>query len=191
MQCVTCVYCCGIASGGGFERSLMSTDVVATALSAALLFPFPFHWCKNGEGWLSTRGFQDRAGSGTIHLVAGSSSLVLSMLCGGRRDGNGGGGGGGTSFIQRKALLRSGHSVIAAAAGGVAAVVGLVAVNVGSRGRGGDDDADVAMMNSVVAASAAGLASLAVSRCLVGQWSVYRIIWGMLAGAIRLRISLL
>ena len=38
------------------------------------------------------------------------------------------------------------------------------------------------MLNSVLAMSGAGLGTLFLSRLIVKQWSVYRIIGGMLAG---------
>ena len=38
------------------------------------------------------------------------------------------------------------------------------------------------MLNSVLAMSGAGLGTLFLSRLIVKQWSVYRVIGGMLAG---------
>jgi ammonia channel protein AmtB len=38
------------------------------------------------------------------------------------------------------------------------------------------------MLNSVLAMSGGGLASMTLSRIIVKQWSVYRIMNGMLAG---------
>ena len=40
----------------------------------------------------------------------------------------------------------------------------------------------IVMLNSVLAMSGAGLGTLFLSRLIVKQWSVYRIIGGMLAG---------
>ena len=40
----------------------------------------------------------------------------------------------------------------------------------------------IVMLNSVLAMSGAGLGTLFLSRLIVKQWSVYRVIGGMLAG---------
>jgi ammonia channel protein AmtB len=55
LQCCTCLYCASIASAGGFERNKIRTDVVIAVFVAAVLYPFPVHWCWHQEGFLSQR----------------------------------------------------------------------------------------------------------------------------------------
>lgn len=182
-QCCTCLYCASIASAGGFERNRLRTDLATAVLVASLLYPLPVHWCWHEQGFLAKRGFLDYAGGGVIHAVGGASSFVLSWLSKPRHfDASAG-------FLSKRSVRRSGHNVIVASIGGLFAVLGSLAIQLGA---GGDHYPQIyhtrllsiVMLNSVLAMSGAGLGTLFLSRLIVKQWSVYRVIGGMLAGLV-------
>ena len=127
------------------------------------------------------RGFLDYAGGGVIHAVGGASSFVLSWLSKPRHyDASAG-------FLSKRSIRRSGHNVVVASIGGLFAILGSLAIQLGA---GGDHFPQIyhtrllsiVMLNSVLAMSGAGLGTLFLSRLIVKQWSVYRVIGGMLAG---------
>jgi len=66
------------------ERTNLSAYVIISFLLAAFVYPIILAWTW-GEGWLHDKGFHDFAGSGVIHLVAGTAALWGAIFVGERR----------------------------------------------------------------------------------------------------------
>lgn len=66
------------------ERTNLSAYVIISFLLAAAVYPIIVAWTW-GEGWLFEKGFYDFAGSGIVHLVAGTTALWGAVCVGERR----------------------------------------------------------------------------------------------------------
>lgn len=66
------------------ERTNLSAYVIISFLIAAAVYPIIVAWTW-GEGWLFEKGFYDFAGSGIVHLVAGTTALWGAICVGERR----------------------------------------------------------------------------------------------------------
>lgn len=66
------------------ERTNLSAYVIVSFLLAAFVYPIILAWTW-GKGWLYDKGFHDFAGSGIIHLVAGTTALWGAWIVGERR----------------------------------------------------------------------------------------------------------
>jgi len=73
------------------ERTRFSSYCVYSIVMALVIYPVSGHWIW-GNGWLSTLGFHDFAGSTAVHLVGGVAALVGAKTLGpriGKYDQNG------------------------------------------------------------------------------------------------------
>ena len=50
------------------------------------IYPVASYWALSENGWLKVLGFEDFAGSGSIHSLAGSASLAAAYMAGPRHD---------------------------------------------------------------------------------------------------------
>ena len=50
------------------------------------IYPVASYWALSDNGWLKGLGFEDFAGSGSIHSLAGSASLAAAYMAGPRHD---------------------------------------------------------------------------------------------------------
>jgi len=66
------------------ERTNLSAYVIVSFLLASFVYPTILAWTW-GKGWLYDKGFHDFAGSGIIHLVAGTTALWGAIFVGERR----------------------------------------------------------------------------------------------------------
>ena len=62
----------------------MSAYVIVSFLLASFVYPIILAWTW-GQGWLYDKGFHDFAGSGVVHLVAGTTALWGAIFVGERR----------------------------------------------------------------------------------------------------------
>ena len=58
--------------------------MIISFLLAAFVYPIILAWTW-GKGWLYDKGFHDFAGSGIIHLVAGTTAFWGALIVGERR----------------------------------------------------------------------------------------------------------
>ena len=65
------------------ERTTMITYVFYSFILSAYVYPVVVAWVW-GNGWLMKHGFHDFAGSGVIHLVAGTSGFWGALILGER-----------------------------------------------------------------------------------------------------------
>ena len=66
------------------ERTNLSAYVIVSFLLASFVYPIILAWTW-GQGWLFDKGFHDFAGSGVVHLVAGTTALWGAIFVGERR----------------------------------------------------------------------------------------------------------
>lgn len=84
-----------ISSGAMAERTYFPGYLVYAAIACAFIYPFLGHWVwggastpfgfGGGEGWLSSMGFSDFAGSTVVHSVGGAFALAGIVVIGPRR----------------------------------------------------------------------------------------------------------
>ena len=151
------------------------------------MYPIVSHWCWADDGWLANTKFQDFAGSGGVHLTGGITALIGCVILGPRL-----GRFGWDALIPGRPI--QGHSVSLTALGGFILLFGFLAFNGGSQKTiSTDGDSDVialAVVNSVLSASAAGITvlviHLGVESYMIHQqhWSFQLTLNGALTGMV-------
>lgn len=93
---VFCATAATIVSGAMAERTRFLAYCVYSAMISLIVYPVEAGWVWNSQGWLVNLGvgFVDFAGSGAIHTVGGTASLIGIIFLGARigkfeRDENG------------------------------------------------------------------------------------------------------
>jgi Amt family ammonium transporter len=66
------------------ERTKLKAYLIVSAILAGFIYPIILAWTW-GQGWLYDKGFHDFAGSGVVHLVAGTVALWGAIIVGERR----------------------------------------------------------------------------------------------------------
>ncbi len=66
------------------ERTQLFAYLVLSAILAGFVYPIILAWIQGG-GWLHDKGFHDFAGSGTVHMVAGTAAFWGAWIVGERR----------------------------------------------------------------------------------------------------------
>jgi len=177
-QMVFCGTTTTIISGAVAERIRFSGYLVISVLVSGVLYPVFGHWAWNGAdsgvagGWLNQRGFIDFAGSTVVHSVGGWVSLAVVLLLGPRM----GRFGPGSRPIQ-------GHNLPMATFGVLMLWFGWFGFNGGST-LGLTGQVPLILLNTNLAAAAAGLAGLSVSWCLKRRPVVEHVMNGVLAGLV-------
>jgi Amt family ammonium transporter len=72
-----------IVAGALAERCQLNTYILFSFLQTSFVYPVCVAW-NWGGGWLYVRGFQDFAGSCTIHVVGGAAALWGALILGER-----------------------------------------------------------------------------------------------------------
>ena len=72
-----------IVSGALAERTFLDTYLAYSFVMASLIYPVISCWAW-GDGWLQNLGYHDHGGSGVVHLTAGVSGLIGTIICGPR-----------------------------------------------------------------------------------------------------------
>lgn len=82
-QTMFCATTATIISGTVAERFRFDSYLVVSVCMTGFIYPVIGHWVWGG-GWLSSLGFSDFAGSGTVHMVGGIAALVGAIKVGPR-----------------------------------------------------------------------------------------------------------
>ncbi|XP_019632886.1 PREDICTED: putative ammonium transporter 3 [Branchiostoma belcheri] len=69
----------GIVSGAMAGKTRLKAHVVYCIVNV-LFLAFPMHWVWGHNGWLKQLGVLDASGSGPVHLIGGTHSLVLALF---------------------------------------------------------------------------------------------------------------
>lgn len=145
-----------ILSGAVAERCNFIAYIVYSAVISGITYPIVSRWVWSDEGWLNRLGYSDFAGSGAVHLFAGTCSFVAAYLMGPRigRFGNG-----------RYSTPPPGHSLPLVGVGALLLVVGFLAFNGGSLGHmtsPGDGALIASVMSNTVMGGAGGSISILI-----------------------------
>ena len=160
----------------------------------AFIFPLPFHWIWQSEGWLkatemSKMSNRDFAGAAFIHLVGGSVALGLAMLSKPRplkfpmkslkqswRGQNKGLGLDSLSDLQSMQVkMRTGYNLSLAFVGVILTFISLLCF-IGLKGHFG--------LYCILAVIGSVFSSMTMSRILSKTWSLYRLRGGLLIGLV-------
>ncbi len=171
--------------GSGADRLRLAAGCVIAAVLAALLFPLVAHWIWAG-GWLAAlganfslgSGFLDPGGAAAVHVLGGLSALAVVWIVGARR-----------GKFPREGLSTAmpGHQVVYVLFGCLLCLVGWLAWNAAGAIlwlNAPLSALPVNAMNTLLSASAALLATLAVTRFRFGKPDASMCANGWLAGLV-------
>ncbi|HTW60743.1 MAG TPA: hypothetical protein VMD55_02985 [Terracidiphilus sp.] len=171
--------------GSGADRLRLAAGCAVSALLAALVFPLVAHWIWAG-GWLAQlgvnfglgAGFLDAGGAASVHALGGLSALALVWILGARR-----------GKFPREGLSTAmpGHHVVYVLFGCSLCLVGWLAWNLAGAIlwlNAPLTALPVNAVNTVLSASAALLATLAVTRFRFGKPDASMCANGWLAGLV-------
>ncbi|XP_068081982.1 putative ammonium transporter 1 [Anabrus simplex] len=144
-----------IISGAVAERCNFIAYIVYSGVVSGFMYPIVSHWVWDEQGWLLQLGYRDFAGSGAVHLLAGTCSLVGAVILGPRIG----------RFKSRnpsqmeEQLELAGHSTALVGVGGMILIAGFLAFNGGTLGhvtRPGDGDMIAKVMCNTVLGGCGG-----------------------------------
>ncbi|MGE9297213.1 MAG: ammonium transporter [Puniceicoccales bacterium] len=168
-----------IASGAMAERTKFLGYVIYSVIITALLYPITGHWIWGGDGWLSSMGMRDFAGSTVVHSVGAWAGLAGAIILGARA---------GKFDKEGRALPIPGHNLPMATLGGFILFFGWFGFNAGSTLAAVDGLAYVAM--TTLLAAAAGTIGAAVTTWFkFGKPDLSMTINGCLAGLVSITAS--
>jgi Amt family ammonium transporter len=156
--------------GSGANRLRLTAGCAIAAVLAAIVFPLLAHWVWSG-GWLAQlgvnfslgSGFLDPAGAAVIHVLGGLSALVVVWIAGPRRG----------KFPQGAfATAMPGHNAVYILFGCLLALAGWLAFNVAGAAlwlHAPFAALPVTAINTLLSASGAVAAALAVTRIRFGK----------------------
>ena len=151
-----------IPIGAGGERWRLASICASTAVFAALTFPVYAHWGWGG-GWLTSLGYIDTGGSGTIHVTGGLTAIVVVWRLGSRR---------GKYSNEGMPLAIPGHSVAFVLFGCLLVLPGWIGLNLAGAvlfGRVAVDGLPVVALNVLLSAGAAALVAAVITRVRYGR----------------------
>jgi ammonium transporter, Amt family len=171
--------------GSGGDRLRLAAGCAAAAILAAIVFPLVAHWIWGG-GWLAAlgvnfklgAGFLDAGGAASVHALGGLSALAMVWIVGPRR---------GKFPKEGLSTAMPGHQVVYVLFGCSLCLVGWLAWNAAGAMLWFDAPLTALplnAMNTVLSASAALLATLAVTRFRFGKPDASMCANGWLAGLV-------
>jgi Amt family ammonium transporter len=169
-----------ILSGAVAERMTFHAYIIATIVVSTLIYPIFGHWAwgnlffSDQSAWLADMGFMDFAGSTVVHSVGAWVALAGVIIIGPR-----------IGKFNEDGTVNSitGSNIPLATLGVFLLWFGWFGFNAGSTTTG---DASIAMiaLNTLLAAAAAGLASLVSSFLITGMAKVEYLLNGVLGGLV-------
>jgi Amt family ammonium transporter len=171
--------------GSGADRWRLSAGCAAAAVMAAFVFPLAAHWIWGG-GWLAQlgvnfslgAGFLDVGGAGSIHVLGGLSALAVIWIAGPRR---------GKFPKEGFSTAMPGHNAAYVLFGCLISLVGWVAWNLAGAIlwlHAPLSALPVTAINTVLAASAALVATFVVTRFRFGKPDASLCANGWMAGLV-------
>lgn len=157
-----------LIAGAFAERMKFSALLIFMALWLLVVYAPIAHWVWGG-GFLGSAGVLDFAGGTVVHINAGVAGLVCALVLG-KREGYG-------------SVNMAPHNLVYSVIGASLLWVGWFGFNAGSE-LAADGLAGAAMVNTQVAASAAGLAWMFAEWLVAKKPSVLGIISGAVAGLV-------
>lgn len=184
-EALAAVLVCLIPWGAGADRLRLAAGIASAVALSALIFPLIAHWVW-GNGWLAQLGstagtdasFLDPSGAATIQVLGGISALVTVWIAGPRR---------GKFPREGLATAMPAHNTVYVLLGCLITLVGWIAFN--SAGvllflSATPGAIAVTILNTLLAASGAVLATLIVTRLRFGKPDASLCANGWLAGLV-------
>ena len=172
------VFCCTattIVSGAVAERMRFGSYLVLCAVMSGVVYPLFGHWAWNNgavPGWLKQLGFVDFAGSTVVHVMGAAFALATLTMIGPRIGG----------LDQERTPIRP-HNLINATMGVFLLWFGWFGFNGGSELHP-DGIAGQAILNTVLAGAAGGLAGTCAACWWYGVPRIEPILNGVLGGLV-------
>ena len=177
-QTVFCATAATIVSGAIAERAKFSTYVIFTFLFTTFIYPVAGHWIWQADGWLTSQGFIDFAGSTAVHVVGGFAGLIFAIMLGPRI---------GKYNEDKSSNTIPGHNLVLAVLGVFILWLGWFGFNAGSElAITGESANKVAMIvvNTNIAAAAGGLMAFLTTWVRRGKAEVSMTLNGTLSGLV-------
>lgn len=171
-----------IVTGAIAERCKLIAYFITTVFISGFIHPVARHWTIYGRGWLNIEPivYQDNAGSGTIHVVAGIAALVGAAMLGPRT--------GRFDSSLKKDFTERCYSARVAAVGGFILLIGFLAFIWGCRElfvfESSYDPIALSKVNPSASCFIAAITSLFINRYFGKKWSLFVAINGGLAGMV-------
>ncbi|MCL6217645.1 ammonium transporter [Zunongwangia pacifica] len=176
-QTVFCATAATIVSGAVAERTKFSTYLIFSLLMTTVIYPISGHWVWQGDGWLTSLGFIDFAGSTVVHSVGGWAALVAAALVGPRIG----------KYTDGKSNALPGHNMLYGALGVFILWFGWFGFNPGSElAISGDSANNVAgiVITTNLAAAAGAVVALFLTWIRYGKADISMTLNGALAGLV-------
>ncbi|AZN43853.1 ammonium transporter [Paenibacillus albus] len=167
-QCLFAAITVALISGAAAERIRLSAWVIFSVLWVIFVYAPMAHWTWGG-GWLMKLGGLDFAGGTVVHILSGVSALVVALMIGPRQ-----------GFPHQKESM---HNVILFFIGGMSLWFGWMGFNGGSALASGSL-ATLAYATTHMAASAGGIAWMAIEWYKRGKPTLVGTVTGVIAGLI-------
>lgn len=162
-----------IVSGAMAERTKFTSYLIYCVFISAIIYPVSGHWIWSENGWLTSLGFHDFAGSTVVHSVGGWAALMGALILGPRTG----------KYVGGKAKAIPGHNITLAALGVFILWFGWYGFNAGST-LGYDDALAHIAVTTGLAASAGGIAAMIAVWLLNKKPDVSMTLNGVLAGLV-------
>lgn len=175
-----------IVSGAMAERTKFSAYLVYTALISGLIYPFVVHWAWDVNGWMSAfnedpfmgEGYVDFAGSGVVHMVGGTAAIIGAKVVGPRM---------GKFSKDGKVNAIPGHNISSGMLGLFILWFGWYGFNPGSTllmTGGFAALAGKVAVTTTLAACAAAVASVVITKMKTGRYDLGLVVNGTLGGLV-------
>ena len=83
-QAMFAATCATIISGAVAERTNITAYIAIVIVMTLFIYPVVGHWVWQGDGWLTSLGFVDFAGSTVVHLTGAVGAFVAAAMIGPR-----------------------------------------------------------------------------------------------------------
>lgn len=163
----------GVVVGALSERSRFWPSLAPAVLLSAIVVPLLARWC-GPFGWIGRMHFHDLAGASFIHVAAGVCAATGAVIVRARN---------GKYNRDGSSNVIPGHSLPLASAGVMLILVGWFPYLLGF-GFGTGSFLGMIALNTLLTASAAGLASLGVSHFRYGKPDIYLTLSGIMGGLV-------
>ncbi|MTD31909.1 ammonium transporter [Planomicrobium sp. YIM 101495] len=172
-QAVFAATCATIISGAVAERMRLGAYILLTIAMTAVIYPVVGHWVWGG-GWLAELGFIDFAGSTVVHLTGATAAFITAWKLGPRLG----------KYSGRTINSIPGHNLPLGALGVFILWLGWFGFNGGSTLAADPALVPSVILNTLLAASAAVLATAAYTRFRYGRIDPSLTLNGALAGLV-------
>jgi Amt family ammonium transporter len=166
-----------IVSGALAERMKLWSYTILVLVFCGIMYPMVANWVWNPQGWLSSAGFNDFAGSAAVHAMGGFAALAAAMVLGPRL---------GKYKADGKPNTIPGHNIPLAAIGCFILWFGWFGFNPGSTlgAVGNWDLIGKVITNTFLASAAGGISTMIYTQFRYGLIDITMVINGILAGLV-------